>query len=106
MSEVRKILGLRIKELRQAKKMKQAQLAEMIGIEPRIISKIESGFHFPKDEHLLSIANALDVELKDLFTTSHLKDKNTLVLEINNILSNIEPQKLKEIYRIIQVLTR
>lgn len=46
--DVCKLLGKRIKELRLANNLKQAELAEIIGIEPRSISRIESGYHFQK----------------------------------------------------------
>ncbi len=105
-STTRKLLGQRIKELRQAKGLKQSQLAENIGIEPRSVSKIESGFHFPKDEHLQKIANTLGVEIKDLFETSHLKSDAELVEEINGILSKINSEKLKQIYKVIEAMIK
>jgi len=104
LNNIRKILGLRIKELRLAKKMKQAELAEIIGIEPRSVSKIESGFHFPKDEHLFKIANALNVEVKDLFTNAHLSSREDLINKINDFLKSADDETIKKIYRIIEAV--
>jgi len=98
---VRILLGKRIKELRTKNNMKQAELAEIIGIEPRSISRIESGFHFPKDEHLEKFANALNVEIKDLFEFSHLDDKN-YIDKINLLLLKANSNDLKMIYKVIK----
>ncbi len=106
MNTLRELLGLRIKELRLSKNLKQAQLAEIIGIEPRSVSKIESGFHFPKDEHLLKIATALEVEVKDLFMTSHIKNNDELILEINTLLKTADKENLVRIYRVIETLLK
>lgn len=106
MEKIKELLGLRIKELRLAKKLKQSQLAEIIGIEPRSVSKIESGFHFPKDEHIVKIAQALNVEIKDLFTVSHIKSSDELISEINNLLKTVDEKKLKDIYKVIEVLVK
>ena len=106
MSNTRKLLGQRIKELRISKKMKQAELAEVIGIEPRSLSKIESGFHFPKDEHLEKIAYALNVAVKDLFTFSHIKDSEGLILDINNLMKAASDEKLVIIHKVVEALIK
>lgn len=104
---VKKLLGQRIKELRTAKRLKQSELAEAIGIEPRSISKIESGAHFPKDTHLNNIASVLDVEIKDLFDFSTLpEEKQDLINAINKILNNTDKNKLKTYYQILRDLAK
>lgn len=52
MTDIKELTGKRIKELRLKKGLKQSELAELVSLEPRSISRIESGHHFPKDEHL------------------------------------------------------
>lgn len=106
MADTRKLLGHRIKELRLARKLKQSELAELIGIEPRSVSKIESGFHFPKDEHLEKISIALGVEIKDLFTFSHIKDNKGLLLDINNLLTKANENQLVTAHKIIEALLK
>lgn len=103
--DVCKLLGKRIKELRIANNLKQAELAEIIGVEPRSISRIESGYHFPKDENLEKLAIALGVEVKDLFEFSHLEDIK-LIPKINKLLISADEQKLKMIYRIIYAILK
>jgi transcriptional regulator with XRE-family HTH domain len=104
--DVKKLLGQRIKELRTAKRLKQSELAEAIGIEPRSVSKMESGCHFPKDTHLEKIANILNVEIKDLFDFSSLpEEKEEILKAINRILNNADKNKLKTYYQILKDLT-
>ena len=60
-------VGKRIKELREAKGMKQIELANLIDMEATNLSKLEKGVHLPKKDNLNKITNALGVEIKDLF---------------------------------------
>ena len=60
-------LGQRIRKLRKDKKITQEQLAEMVGIDPKNISRIEKGNNYPTAENLTSIAKALNVDIYELF---------------------------------------
>jgi transcriptional regulator with XRE-family HTH domain len=60
-------LGQRIQKLRKDKKITQEQLAEMVGIDPKNISRIEKGNNYPSAENLTSIAKALNVDIYELF---------------------------------------
>ena len=60
-------LGQRIQKLRKDKKSTQEQLAEMVGIDPKNISRIEKGNNYPTAENLTSIAKALHVDIYELF---------------------------------------
>lgn len=52
MSELKKLLGRRVQELRKTRKIKQEELAEMINIAPRNMSNIETGRCFPSPENI------------------------------------------------------
>jgi transcriptional regulator with XRE-family HTH domain len=62
-------IGERIAELREAKLLKQTELAERAGISPSTLSQIESG-RVPKPHigTLRKIARALEVAPQDLTT--------------------------------------
>lgn len=60
-------LGQRIQKLRKDKKITQEQLAEMVGIDPKNISRIEKGNNYPTAENLTFIAKALNVDIYELF---------------------------------------
>ena len=61
------MIKLRIKELLQERSQTQAELAESIGIARPNLSNIVSGKTSPSLATLENIANALEVEVADLF---------------------------------------
>ena len=73
---MKECLGKRIKELRIRKQLTQEQLAEMVGMGERNLSKIECGINFISAETLDKISKALDVTPKELFDFEHLKNDN------------------------------
>lgn len=69
------LLGKRVKYLRRLKDLTQAQLAERVDLSVNYISQIETGVASPTLKTLLTLANALDVDLKDLFDYRRTKNK-------------------------------
>jgi transcriptional regulator with XRE-family HTH domain len=66
-SAVVKALGKRIRELRDAKGWSQERLAEAAYLDRSYLAGIESGSRNPSVRSLLKIANALKVQVRDLF---------------------------------------
>lgn len=91
---MKKLLGKRIKELRQKKHYTQENLAEILGIGERNLSKIECGVNFMSAETLEKLAQALNVSYKELFDFEHLlpdkMKKNELIDAINRDCVDIE----------------
>ena len=56
MSEIKKLLGKRIREVRILRNLTQEDLSELTDIGASSISKIESGHFHPTDENLEKIA--------------------------------------------------
>ena len=71
MSELKKLLGRRVQELRKSNGIKQESFAETIGIATRNLSNIETGKCFPAPDTLEKIAAALNCKVKDLFDFDH-----------------------------------
>lgn len=74
-------IGKRIKESREKKGLTQAQLAFFIGVTPSAITNYESGTSHPKEEVLLKIFDALEVEPNYLFQDSFAQDELTYSLD-------------------------
>lgn len=76
-SEFSSLLGQRIKKLRKTKNLSQEDLAERINKSVDTVSNIERGKFSPRLDTALEIANALDVEVFELFQVRDmpLKDK-------------------------------
>lgn len=80
-------LGQRIQKLRKDKKITQEQLAEMVGIDPKNISRIEKGNNYPTAENLTSIAKALNVDIYELFVFNDIpldKMKDEIIASLIN----------------------
>ena len=101
MSTLSMQVGKRIKELREARKMKQVELAELIDMEATNLSKLEKGVHLPKEENLNKITNALNVDIKDLFDFGHLKTKEELVRDINRIFEQSSLEEMQFFHKIL-----
>lgn len=97
-----KQVGRRIKELREARNIKQFELAEYLDIEPTNLSKIENGVYFPREDKLRNIASFLKVEIKDLFDVEHIQNRNTLMKDISDILNSATNQELMFYYKILK----
>jgi len=100
-NSIKKNLGLRIKELRKNRKLTQTQLAEMIGIDYKHLSRIEVGSSYPSINTLEKTARALKIEIKEFFAFGHLKNKNALIDEICETLKNADTKSVIRAYKIL-----
>ena len=60
------IFGLKLKHLRQKKKLSFEKLSEATGISISYLNEIEKGKKYPKEDKLASIANAFGMDTKEL----------------------------------------
>ena len=67
MKEFREAFGRRIKLLRKNRRMTQEKLAEIVGLNPRQLTRIETGENFPSSDTLVKLSMALDLEVKYMF---------------------------------------
>lgn len=100
--DAQKLFGKRIKELRKARNLTQEQLSELLGVFQKQIGNIETGTTFTTMHNIEKLAKALNVEIEDLFTFSHHKDRNDLINEINNYINNVSYEKLRVIYKVVK----
>lgn len=114
------IFGLKVKTLREHRKLTQAKLAEMINIADNTISNIETGKNYPHINTIIAISKALDVSLVFLLSdekdatkvclneiysclfimdnsiSEHLKDYIQLCLKIDNELKELKKSRKME----------
>jgi transcriptional regulator with XRE-family HTH domain len=94
-----KLFGRRLKVLRKANKLNQAELAEKVGIETKYLSNIETGRRSPSFEKTVSLARALEVPMSDLFSFGDDEaDPKILKRRIEASLAKATPRQLKQIY--------
>lgn len=65
-----KKLALHIKKLRKEKKLTQVDLAYSCGFEKQNMQRIESGKSSPTLKTLLKIADALEIDIRDLMISN------------------------------------
>jgi len=106
MKPIKKLLGERIREFRKDKGFTQEQLAEMIGVEPRHISRIEGGYNSPSIERLAKISEALDVPIKEFFNFMHLNTPEQRIKNIDNTIRGLSEEYQQLVYKIIGVFER
>ena len=100
---IKKTLGEKIKRLRKQRNLTQEELAEMIDIAPKNLSKIELGNNFVTAETLDKLLVALNTTTEELFANNHIKEPKELMTEIYSQLESIkdDQQKLETIYKMI-----
>ena len=95
------LLGARIQELRKHAHLTQAQLAEIIGIDEKHMSKIECGRHFPSLDLLNKIADALGKPLTDFFIDDHLQEREILIERLVQKFKKLPNTRFWTLFRIL-----
>lgn len=98
---IRTLVGLRIKELRNKSDLTQAELAEIVGIDPKHQSCVENGRNFPSADLIEKYAEALNVDAPAILDIKHVKDRKTLLKDINNAIKTASDKDIVLIHRII-----
>lgn len=106
MNNQKQLLGSRIKELRSATGLTQAIFSEKVGIESKYLSRIEVGSCYPSLEVLERIADALQVEMKELFDYLHHDNRISSPEGIANLTKNASADELKLIARLVKSVLR
>lgn len=101
MTTKKELLGMRIKEFRENRKFTQDKLAEMVGIDPKHLSRIENGRNYPSFETLEKILDSLNVSYEDIFNYSHFITKDDMIEQINAKLSRLNYEKLTFIFKMV-----
>ena len=70
------ITGAAIKELREQKKMTQLQLAEMLGVSDKTVSKWETAKGYPDITLLEPIADVFGISVPELISGCHIRNAN------------------------------
>lgn len=104
MEETKKLLGLRIKQLRKERNLTQEKFAELAHIDFRSLSHIECGDTFPT-KSLADIASAFNMSIAELFDFDYHKYtidemKNYICENLNNITN----EEISTVFRLIKAM--
>lgn len=104
MAKLQKLFGSKIYELRLKADLTQAQLAEKADVSNDAISRIERGLRCPSFDVMEQLAEALEVEVRELFNFSNRKFlKNKCPLELLDLLHYLSDMKPLDIKRILDI---
>lgn len=101
-TNIKILFGRKIKELRKKYNYTQAHLAELVNVDDKHISCIESGKNFPSADLIERLANALKVEPKDLFEFYHLQNSDDLKKDIFKMIDRLTESDLVLVYKYIR----
>lgn len=87
MTNIKKLLGAKISQIRKERGFSQIKFAEMLGLSTNALSIIETGNGFLTAETLEKILEKLNLEPDELFSFGGIKTNEELH---SNILKNLE----------------
>jgi len=102
----KKMVGLRIKELRKSKGLSQEKLAEKVETSPNYLSRIERGTENPTLDMLIKLSNALDVEMWEIFDFGHIKSHKELKGYFQSLAKTTDEPTLRLALKVIRALSR
>ena len=97
-----KILGKKILTLRKSRNMTQQQLADMLSVTDKAISKWETGGGLPELKQIPAIASVFGVTVDDIISDRDLPSKR--VLRRRRFLANIRAQKKLIVIAVLAIL--
>ena len=97
-----RIVGLRIKEAREAKNLTQEDLAALVDLSPTHISVIERGLKAVKLDKFVAIANALDVSADRLLVDVVTRSVDGVVNEFSQSIKKLPPDEQKRVVKAIK----
>lgn len=101
------LLGKRIQNLRQGKRLSQEQLAESAGLSLKHLGELERGRGNPTLASLESLAGAFGISLAELFDFDHEQpDREILREELAKMVEGAGDEEIRRIYRVVKALVR
>lgn len=89
------LIGNRLREARDEKKLTQEKLAEIVGLTPVAISNIENGTSSPKFTTIVAITKVLGISLDFLLSPELTEANKDFIYEINLKLNSMEQWELE-----------
>jgi len=103
--KIKELLGSRIRTLRNIKKWSQQDLGERADINYKFLGEIERGQQNPSFHVLVKIADALEVELPELFRfEQETTDRKELIEKLNEIIKSLNDEDLRQVFLMLKIL--
>ncbi len=108
MINIRKEVGRKIKALRENYALTQEKLAEAIGVQTQVISKLETGKSFISYRVLEKLCDIYDLKPKYFFDYNEIQHNSSAeskIKVINDKINSLTPERLDDIYKIVTALS-
>lgn len=109
MSDISKIIGNRIRIIRNDKGLSIEQSAEKADVNTTHLGRIERGKTIPRLDSIEKIVNALEITFEELFryiqpATETSKESDTALALLINRLNSLNPAEQKEVSNLFEIL--
>jgi len=104
--DTKKLIGMRIKEIRRSKGLSQEQLAEKADINSKYLSRMERGTENPTLDMFIKLADALEIEMWEMFDFGHVVSHKELRGAIQNITKTADEPTLRLALKVLRAVTR
>lgn len=108
MTTLREVVGSRIKTLRKAANLSQADLAHLIGTDPPLIGRYERGITLPSIEALIKLSTAFKVSPAELLPSEQDEIRERLITlrrQISEIAMRVDsPEQLAQVVKFMEEL--
>lgn len=101
--KLKKNIGEKIKLYRKKRGLSQDKLAELVNMEMKSLSRIESGHNYPQCENLVAIANALDVAPWQLYFSEEENDLHKMRQELKEALNSDNSNMIFSLYQYYKI---
>ena len=104
MQDIKKLVGSLVKKNRKLLKLTQAELACKVGVDPKYISRIETGTSYPSLSVVEKILKILNIDIGNVFEKKELANREAMIDNINIYLQNTSLKNVKIIKNICDTL--
>jgi len=104
MKDIINQIGNNIKEQRKKTGLTQAELAEKINVDPKYISRLETGTSTPSITTVIRISQILKTDISNFFATESLEKRNQMTNSIVLKLSKANIKELRTIFDMVSLI--
>ncbi len=102
----KELIGRRIKELRKKKGLSQEKLSEKAEITPNYLSRVERGTENPTLDMFIRLADALGVEVWELFDSGHIGSRKDFKTFLNKLSVEADEDQLRLAVKVLRAVIR
>ncbi len=100
----KRLIGLRIKEIRKIRGLSQEELAEKAETSANYLSRMERGTENPTLDMLIKLAHALEVEIWEIFDFGHEVSLKEIRKTVNRFLRELNDEKLRMAVKLLRTV--